>query len=519
MFTGEMSSVKNTIYYNFWSKPWLVAAAIILVEALSFIGFYFPYWEIFFFGSICTAVFVLAIKDLRWGLLAVLTELFIGGFGYLFFLPLGDFKLSLRMGLFVAVLLATAVKMARERRVAVLRSRFLKPYLWLVGFLALGVVLGRYYGQTTANMLVDTNAWLFLGYLVAFYQADWDFPNDYQLLCTIFMAAVGWLAIKTLAVFFIFTHGFVDFVPILYKWIRDTRIGEITPAGNGFYRVFFQSQIYAVLGLVLLLAEKLLRGREYLFFLPKGRCAPQVSAAKNKYSRPLLLAVLFSATAFLSFSRSFWIGLTLTVALTFSSAFIRWRISGKEVLKTFGWLATAGVGGLLLILLISYFPYPQRGQFNLAEVMGGRLTAGDAAAATRWAELQPLWSSIKKHWFLGSGFGTTVTFFSQDPRILQMSPTGQYTTYAFEWGWLDLWLKVGLFGVLAYLNLLWQIFKQGWWNIKQQLKKETDNTAWLPFGLLMSLVALAVIHIFTPYLNHPLGLGWLIIAGILIEKK
>ncbi|MEK9158429.1 MAG: hypothetical protein AAB673_00295, partial [Patescibacteria group bacterium] len=103
----------------------------------------------------------------------------------------------------------------------------------------------------------------------------------------------------------------------------------------------------------------------------------------------------------------------------------------------------------------------------------------------------------------------------QDPRILKTSPTGDYTTYAFEWGWLDLWLKLGVIGLLVYLGLIWEIFKVGFSTISYKLQA----TSYMSFGLLMTLVALVVIHNFTPYLNHPLGLGWLIFTGLFLERN
>ena len=55
---------------------------------------------------------------------------------------------------------------------------------------------------------------------------------------------------------------------------------------------------------------------------------------------------------------------------------------------------------------------------------------------------------------MGRGFGATVTYQTRDPRILADNGSGEYTTYAFEWGWLDIWLKLGIFGLAAYFLLI-----------------------------------------------------------------
>jgi O-antigen ligase len=122
------------------------------------------------------------------------------------------------------------------------------------------------------------------------------------------------------------------------------------------------------------------------------------------------------------------------------------------------------------------------------------------------AELSPLGAQIKKAPVFGSGFGTTLTFKSEDPRVTTVNPTGMYTTSAFEWGYLDITMKIGIVGLGIYLYLIWKIGTGLW-------KKRADN---YNLGLLLGLIALLVINIFSPYLNHPLGIGYLMILTALI---
>lgn len=105
----------------------------------------------------------------------------------------------------------------------------------------------------------------------------------------------------------------------------------------------------------------------------------------------------------------------------------------------------------------------------------------------------------------GSGFGATVTYFSADPRLVRATAggSGLTTTYSFEWGYLDLWLKFGLIGLVGFLGFmvvgLWPALL-GWWR----------GQAW--YGALgLAAVCLLIINITTPYLNHPLGLGALML--------
>jgi O-antigen ligase len=176
------------------------------------------------------------------------------------------------------------------------------------------------------------------------------------------------------------------------------------------------------------------------------------------------------------------------------------------------WLLMSVLMAFFIIYFVSIIPYPSKGEFNadfIERVSGNK---DEPALASRWSLLPVLLKEIKKEPFLGQGYGATVTYFSQDPRILQNNPTGEYTTYAFEWGYLDLWLKIGLFGLLVYLVLIFSL-------IKRALILGSQKNNFILLGLSTALVFLALTNFFTPYLNHPLGIGILIIGACLIQEN
>ena len=86
------------------------------------------------------------------------------------------------------------------------------------------------------------------------------------------------------------------------------------------------------------------------------------------------------------------------------------------------------------------------------------------------------------------------------------NPNGEIRTFAFEWGYLDLLLKLGLAGFLAYLWFVAKIFQKGF--------AVPQGDRLLAAGFLGGLTALAVLNVTTPYLNHPLGIGYLIFAFV-----
>ena len=108
---------------------------------------------------------------------------------------------------------------------------------------------------------------------------------------------------------------------------------------------------------------------------------------------------------------------------------------------------------------------------------------------------------------LGSGFGKTVRFQTDDPRARAINPDGTWETYSMEWGWLELWIKMGIFGPLGFLFLA--VFLA-----HAFILQVSTEQCWLAVGFLTSLAFLYGTHVFSPYLNHPIGLGFLLFAFI-----
>ena len=202
-----------------------------------------------------------------------------------------------------------------------------------------------------------------------------------------------------------------------------------------------------------------------------------------------------SASIGASFSRSFWLGLAGACAvggLLFWCSASSWRERWYMILRPF----VAMLGGVVLLMGLAFFPlWP--GEAGFSGALRSRFAGGEAAVSSRWSLLLVLQGGIAQHPLLGSGLGASLTYTSSDPRIVQ-STGGVYTTYAFEWGWLDLWYKLGLVGTAAIV----------WWllAIVINARRHTD-TAWI----WLSVFLVATVHVFTPYINHPLGIGLLIL--------
>jgi hypothetical protein len=395
-----------------------------------------------------------------------------------------DGGIGLRVLQFAAFMLGWAIWAWKHRAWEQLIEQRRELAVWGVVMLAIahGVLRGWILKQPF--LFADANAWGFLALIVPI--ATMASMKGERWFQGAIRAGLGLLTGITLGLFFVFSHGFPQaLTDTLYLWVRQSGLGEITRAGGSVFRIFLQSQLF------LLPAWLWIWVRSFRDHLPLG-------------SRTWGVWIVLSAAIIASFSRSFWVALVLAggvgmILLLVSQTSLReW---GRALLRP----ALSVCGGLLLLVALVWVPV-WRGSAGLSSALSARFASGEAAVSSRWNLLPVLREGIARHPVLGSGFGATLTYTSQDPRVVQATG-GQYTTYAFEWGWLDLWYKLGVFGVAVVL----------WWlvviAVRARALGETER-----LWIWLSLLTLATVHIFTPYLNHPLGIGLLLWLWMVSEN-
>jgi len=484
-------------------NAWWIFLIILTTEFLSFLSHTTSLAQniLFFLG--CLTILVIALFDYKRALLIALAELFIGGFGYLFVFNGSGLHLSIRLGFFAVMVGVFAFKLLKEKKFLFKQSRFYTHYLVLALVISLGIVRGWLNNNNPADIFLDFNAFVFLGYLPIFYQEFQD-TKHFKDIQVVFWTALTWLTIKTLFIYSIFVSGFTGLGSPFYKWIRDSGLGEITIQNNYLYRIFFQSQIYLVLAIIFIIIYQLW-GKKI--------------QSKFKNFLVWFLGSVFVASLIISLSRSYWVGLIIGLLVVWFYSWVLMRKSLRQMAKSVLYSVGLFFGAIFIITILTWIFHPLHNGFAFWGLLTERSSSlSDPAVNTRWSELRPLVREIKHHLFLGSGFGTTATFQSFDPRRLAENPSGLTSVYSFEWGWLDLWLKIGLAGLLIYVALLFNIICVGLNNFQSLLKANTNSPAVLNFFFAVSLIVVAIIHFFSPYLNHPLGLGWLIVASLFIEN-
>ncbi len=482
------------IFKNFFIITFVFLA---LFEISSLLSHLLPGFGKIAFFIIIIGTIITAIHKLEYGLYIILAELFIGGHGYLFSFETSGISLSIRMALFLIIFSIWLTKILINKKDSLIQSKkilfsnfyFLFSYLALFFIILIGAINGLI-RNGFSNAFFDINGWLYFALLPIFLTVIKK--NNFNIILQILVASTTWLSLKTIAILYLFSHGIVLLNDPYYRWIRLSGVGEITHIYEKIYRIFFQSHVYCLIGffivLFILMAE--FKIKEWTKYLPY-----------------ILYLFLTSSAVIISQSRSFWVGAIVAI---FFLIIYAWWILNYRLKKTFFLIIFLGsilISNLIIAqLIIGSFDY------NIIFSRFSNLES-EPASTSRLNQLQPLISNISQKALFGYGFGKQITYQSNDPRIINSGSNGIYTTYAFEWGYLDIALKVGVVGLLIYLALIVQIFFKGLFNFQFSIFKP------LQIGLIFGLVALCVTNIFSPYLNHPLGIGYIMLVSSILNEK
>lgn len=485
---------------NFGKTFLLTLLFLLVIEGLSIAGWSWPLAGKIIFWLIVACTFLLSWMRLDLAFCVVLAELLVGSKGYLFSYDIGNFTVSLRLGLFLAIFSVWFIHYFLKRQVSFRQS---KLFWWFTAFFLvyLGAVinsLARNY--PLKNVFLDANGYLYFGLIFVFYEVFADQEKIRRGL-EVFFAGLIIFALKTLTLLIIFSAQ-PDFISLVYRWARDTRVEEITFVAQNFYRIFSQSHFYSLVGAILIITLLALKSR----------------AEWQKRYRFLVIALTCSTVSLLiSYSRSFWLSFILTAIVMLVVFVKRYRFSFRRVFKfSLALIGLLTLEAVLIVLLVSLPTWLTTGQpgTSLASLIEERIgDSQEPALQSRWSLLKPLTKEIISSPVIGKGFASEVTYVSSDPRLVASSG-GIYRTYGFEWGYLDIMLKMGLIGLAVYGLFLWQLGKLG----LMAYKKCSSEQQIIVLGLLFGLLALIISHATTPYLNHPLGIGYLLLCAAVFER-
>ena len=507
-------------------KTYLGVLFLLLVFLLSFLGFIYPWLNYTIFWLIFLLAVFFSFRKLEYGVFLALVELFIGSKGYLFSFPVFNYVISLRLLIFSVLIAAYIIHIIRKKEIKFLQSNLWFSYLLLIIFIALGFLIGL---KNNDNSLVfyDINAYFYLALIFPFFEVLTKKENIRKFLKWLGISAIA-LAVFTLVILadfsiFHYNNNLVEATkvetkqlekmenladqpenarlaqatkmareklnltekelsqdkPLVYRWLKDLGLAEVSYLGGRFFRIFSTSHYYLIVYFLLILSSILFSQKRF-----------KNSIVEYILGGFLLLIIL------ISFSRSFWLGLAA------SFVFLIFSLPKNKRLK----INLIIVFLIIMSGLILNFISPKTSQVIYNRFASLLKPSTELAASNRINMLKPIWQKIKENPFFGSGFGTLITFKSLIPGT---ELTEYINVYLYEWAYLDIVVKIGFLGLLSYLYFIFFIYKTG----RHTLKYLENNQFILVKSLLAGLMALLVIHITTPYLNHPLGIGFIMILA------
>lgn len=469
---------------QFIGKTYWITLGLLALVFLASVLVFQSQLSIILLALIALGTLILSWHKLEIGLAIAFAELMANSHGHLVAVNIGGFDLSLRMIIFGAVMLAWLGLFVAQKISFNVKDRRLWPFYALGVAVLIGFIVGLMENDKSL-VFQDGNAYLYAAYILPIVSIEWTAIRQ-RLLLQVLAASVTWVIFLSLGLLYLYTHLSEVILVDVYTFIRDTRTGEITRFEGGFYRVFMQSQFWVYVMMYLLATYFWIRG-----------------IRKKDWVFPFVgFAATFSIVT-ISMSRSFWVGAFAAVLIFLVLVIVYSKPSWKKLGGAIGMTAFGKFAALLILIAVVFFPIPRQGDLIGLGGLTSRTGIDDVAVTSRWKLLDPMISTIKMNPVIGYGFGKEIEFKTDDPRILEQDPSGVQKTFAFEWGWLELMVKMGIFGIIAFAYLFFTSFK----GLQPLL---SDKRTWLGVGLISGLVMLYFTHIFSPYLNHPIGLGYLL---------
>ncbi|MFA7286615.1 MAG: O-antigen ligase family protein [Patescibacteria group bacterium] len=471
-----MSSLSRRQLLYWW-------AGLLVASLLSLLSYYVPALAQPLFWLTVVAFLITAWHSIGLATLLAISELVIGAHGYLFSTMLFGNRVSIRLAFFVMLFLLSSYRVVLSFSDFKQSVKWLKPFFPFAVVTVLAIGLGIYHQHNPGDIFLDGNGYLAFGLLLPF-SILYRQVNFKENLLRIVLLASSYVAIQTVLFLYVFSHpAFTYFAFDLYTWLRQNILAEVTATVTGAYRIFTPSQLFLLLGWSIAIWQLALEEK-------RGK----------KGGMWFALAALYAGSLLISFSRSFWLGWLISFCFAALYALTR---TARTFVTLLVYSFASVVVGFAFVFAVVRFPFPGAAGSFLS--FGDRFNlSSEAAASSRWNQLVPLREAIEERPLLGSGFGRSITYLSNDPRVRAIEPSGEYTTVALEWGYLDMLLEFGLVGLLAFLMAVWGCIR-------------LQNNGAVAVGVFFGAVAALGTHIGSPYFNHPIGITLLLIVYVLRE--
>jgi len=453
-----------------WQTPALLGVFIGL-RVLSLILFEHPAIQAVLMFGILLAFAVLYFQNIDYAWMVLLGEFFLGGAGH--FLEL--FGLSLRSMLtftFIGLWLVQHLALQSHRHKLHIKHTIFYLFIPFAIFVTIGIFLGLHHGHGFTHVLRDAVPYSFF-VLILPLAHHLKSKHSREYLTRLILVFLLGSALFSIITFFLYSSGIGALQDTFYHWYRDVAMGKITDMGLGFFRIVAPEHLLVVPG-VLLIASLLMRDEKH-----------------HKWWRMFLLLGIIILVLNLSRTYLLALGIGLLV-LKYKHTSLRWL----TVSTTIGTLTMVTFFGTSLLV--------SGGQTLGLSMLSNRFGSithptTEVSTYTRIQLLPPITSMIQQHPVFGHGLGASLSFFDQ-------TKLSHVETTQFDWGYLELFVELGILGGLSYLIIL----LIGVFELNTKIRTAHDYQDFY-VGLLAGLISLIIMHVTAPVLSHVLGVFLLVL--------
>jgi O-antigen ligase len=504
--------------------------ASIFIYLLSFLGFLNPVMEIFGFFLIVAALIGLSFWKIEYGLLFLIFEFLAGADGHLF-----EFKnLSIRFVLFAVFMFIWSIQKIWNYKTLKLgiikftpsphpaiddkskiynsipyrknegktpffltefsKSFFFKPFAFALFFIALAGILGIIRENSLNFIFADLICYSYFLLIFPFFDLISNSKKYWiEKIFQIFSGTIIATCSLTITTLYLFASHSSVHGGIYYQWFREYIIGKIATMDNNFFRVVMSSDVLTLIFFLIIISILLFNLKNFQQLLDKRRVNHQLLWL-------IFLGSLSSIALTISFTRNFFLG--FIISFVFLCLILKISLKRKIIFSI-----CLIIIFLLESSLIFYLCNHKNIQTNFS-FLNDRIETifapeTEMSSMTRLERLEAGFEKLKKHPILGSGLGSEIVAY--DYTIKKNIKTSH-----IDWGYLENWIDLGLFGFLSYFWFLGILFWQG---IKKTYYSINNCDFYL--GILIALFCLFVIHLFGPFLFYPTSIFYILLCLII----
>lgn len=504
--------------------------ASIFIYLLSFLGFLNPEVETFGFFLMLAALVGLSFWKIEYGFLFLIFEFLAGIDGHLF-----EFKsLSIRFVLFAVFMFIWFIQKSRNFQSLKLQIKnftklfFFKPFAFTLFFIALAGILGIIRGNSFNFIFADLICYSYFLLIFPFFDLILNnkkqinpirnsyetlipvsttnkndihssvktqmFSNGVKKIFQIFSGTIIATSSLTIATLYLFASHSAIHGGIYYQWFREFVIGKIATMNNNFFRVVMSSDILTLIFFLIIVS--------ILIFNLNGNFKKWLKSPQLLWL--FFLGILSSFALIISFTRNFLLG--FVISFVFLCCILKIPLKRKMIFSI-SLIIIFLLESSLLFYLCNHKSIQDNFFFLNDRIETIFSPEAEASAISRLERLDAGFKKLKEHPILGSGLGSEIVAYDYAIKKIIKTPH-------IDWGYLENWIELGLFGFLSYLWFLGTLFWQG-------VKKIYYTIGNVDFylGILIGLFCLFIIHLFGPFLFYPTSIFYILLCLMIFKKS